>query len=923
MRQKYIDAMTLVQKFGKPDIFLTMTCNPNWPEIKDLLIPQEESQNRADLVVRAFHARLELLKENLFKKHIFGEVAAYTYVIEFQKRCLPHAHFLIILKPHCKMYRPEEYDEIVSAEIPNEKDNHHLYKMVVKHMLHGPCGILNVDNVCMKKNGTCKNSYPRPYSNETTQTSDAYPIYQRRKNGVTVKVRKATLDNRWVIPYNPYLLAKFDCHINVDICSTIKAVKYIYKYICKGCDRISFVVSSNNDSTLIDEIDQYQSGRWVSAPEATWRFYRTDKLAQDLDLTYSEFPDHFVWLQGDRFWKHRDLGDSVGRIVAAHPTEGEREACLLRGYLVDDNSQQLCLQEASTFHLPYELRRLFATLLVYSCPNNPQALWLAYEDLMVEDLLRFNQMTHKEATKQALLQVNGFLQSMGRNIHEFDLAPQAYSYADLQDLTREIRAEQGIIVSQEDLDTIIKLNEKQKIAFDIIIGRVHSNEGGAFFVDGPGGTGKTYLYRALLAKIRSETHIALATATSGIAASILPGGRTAHSRFKIPLDLVEGGTCRVSKQSSLATLIKGSKLIIWDEAPMAKRTAIEALDDLLQDLMDSKELFGGKVVVLGGDFRQTLPVVRKGTKAETIAACLTKSPLWPSLHILRLEENMRALLDPAFSEFLLKIGNGTQPTDENDLINIPASMLIDRHSETASLDALIESVYPNIQTFSGSCELTEYASFDETIDPNDQTQYEDFLHSLTPNGMPPHRLFLKPNSPIILLRNLNPTEGLCNGTRLICRDLRSNVIHAEIAFGDFAGKEVFIHRIPLQPPTDEDCTVPFKRIQFPIRLCFAMTINKAQGQTLDFVGVYLKEPVFSHRQLYVALSRARTTEHAKVLIRPPLFDAPNVRETKNIVYKEVLQITDDIGGLPLNAGHSVFIDSLSLWRSFCGTHERA
>nr|XP_043611927.1 uncharacterized protein LOC122583606 [Erigeron canadensis] len=274
MRQKYIDAMTLVQKFGKPDIFLTMTCNPNWPEIKDLLIPQEESQNRADLVVRAFHARLELLKEDLFKKHIFGEVAAYTYVIEFQKRGLPHAHFLIILKPHCKMYRPEEYDEIVSAEIPNEKDNPHLYKMVVKHMLHGPCGILNVDNVCMKKNGTCKNSYPRPYSNETTQTSDAYPIYRRRKNGVTVKVRKATLDNRWVIPYNPYLLAKFDCHINVEICSTIKAVKYIYKYICKGCDRISFVVSSNNDSTLIDEIDQYQSGRWVSAPEATWRFYR-------------------------------------------------------------------------------------------------------------------------------------------------------------------------------------------------------------------------------------------------------------------------------------------------------------------------------------------------------------------------------------------------------------------------------------------------------------------------------------------------------------------------------------------------------------------------------------------------------------------------------------------------------------------------
>nr|GEV52828.1 ATP-dependent DNA helicase pfh1-like [Tanacetum cinerariifolium] len=122
--------------------------------------------------------------------------------------------------------------------------------------------------------------------------------------------------------------------------------------------------------------------------------------------------------------------------------------------------------------------------------------------------------------------------------------------------------------------------------------------------------------RALLAKIRSEGHIALATATSGIAASILPGGRTAHSRFKIPLDLAVGSVCRVRKQSSLATLIKDCKLIIWDEAPMAKRNAILALNDLLQDLMDLTELFGGKVVVLGGDFRQTLSVVCKGTKSK-------------------------------------------------------------------------------------------------------------------------------------------------------------------------------------------------------------------------------------------------------------------------------------------------------------------
>ncbi|XP_071724388.1 uncharacterized protein [Rutidosis leptorrhynchoides] len=233
MRQKYIDAMTLVQKFGKPDIFLTVTCNPNWQEIKEHLMAHEESQNRADLNVRIFHAKFKQIREDLFEKRIFGDFAAYTYVIEFQKSGLPHAHMLIILKPEFKMYRPKEYDHTVSAEIPNAGTEPHLHKMVTKHMLHGPCGDKNPYNVCMKKEGKCKNSFPKPFSNETIQTSDAYPIYRRRNNGVTVNVRGARLDNSWVVPYNPYLLAKYDCHINVEICSTIKAIKYIYKYICR------------------------------------------------------------------------------------------------------------------------------------------------------------------------------------------------------------------------------------------------------------------------------------------------------------------------------------------------------------------------------------------------------------------------------------------------------------------------------------------------------------------------------------------------------------------------------------------------------------------------------------------------------------------------------------------------------------------
>ena len=117
MRKRYMDAMTLVQRFGKPDIFLTMTCNPNWFEIKQELGPSEEVRNRPDLVVRIFRAKLEELKHVLFVRQIFGEVVAYVYVIEFQKRGLPHMHLLIILKSSSKIYAPENFDQIVSEEI--------------------------------------------------------------------------------------------------------------------------------------------------------------------------------------------------------------------------------------------------------------------------------------------------------------------------------------------------------------------------------------------------------------------------------------------------------------------------------------------------------------------------------------------------------------------------------------------------------------------------------------------------------------------------------------------------------------------------------------------------------------------------------------------------------------------------------------
>ncbi|XP_019176510.1 PREDICTED: uncharacterized protein LOC109171879 [Ipomoea nil] len=333
--------------------------------------------------------------------------------------------------------------------------------------------------------------------------------------------------------------------------------------------------------------------------------------------------------------------------------------------------------------------------------------------------------------------------------------------------------------------------------------------------------------------------------------------------------------------------------------------------------MDTDQIFGGKVVIFRGDFRQTLPVIRYGKKEDFIEAILVKSPsIWPNTQRLKLVQNVRANEDSAFCEYLMKIGNGTEQFVGRDKIKISSSFIIPCPNEDISLDSLFQSVYLDLTCFGNDPyslmsrailttknEIADeinsilidrfpgeskcYVSFDEPLNSN-QLHCKDYLHTLSPAGLPPHKLLLKKNCPIILLRNLNPAEGLCNGTRLVCDSFEDHLISCFIAVGEYKGKHVFVPIIPLEPSKDENCRIPFKRTQFPIKVCFAMTINKAQGQTLDFVGIYLKEPVFSHGQLYVAMSRAKKADSIKMIIFSDDGHNKLINITNNIVYQEIL-----------------------------------
>jgi ATP-dependent DNA helicase PIF1 len=160
---------------------------------------------------------------------------------------------------------------------------------------------------------------------------------------------------------------------------------------------------------------------------------------------------------------------------------------------------------------------------------------------------------------------------------------------------------------------------------------VKKQKGGVFFLHGYGGTGKTHMWRTLASSLRSNSEIVLTVASSGIASLLLPGGRTAHSKFKIPVPTLDNSTCEVHYNDDLAILLQQTKLIIWDEAPMAHRFTFEALNTTLKDVMseynNSDTLFGGKVIVFGGDFRQILPVVPRGSRSDIVHASIKSSKI--------------------------------------------------------------------------------------------------------------------------------------------------------------------------------------------------------------------------------------------------------------------------------------------------------
>lgn len=217
-----------------------------------------------------------------------------------------------------------------------------------------------------------------------------------------------------------------------------------------------------------------------------------------------------------------------------------------------DNNLIECISEVVSYQMPYSLRRLFAMLLIYCNPTNPAEIWKQFESPMSGDFKMLPNINTKDIRYTVLNYINDFLHLMGHDINEYKLITEKIKSSASIKEANGCLFERNIIVKEEDLLLQKKLNTQQQIAYDTVLNRVLSSKSGAFCIDGPRGTGKTFLYRALLAVVQSKSFVALATTTSGVAASILPGGRTAYYHFKFSIEIDEKFSCNISKQSSRA-----------------------------------------------------------------------------------------------------------------------------------------------------------------------------------------------------------------------------------------------------------------------------------------------------------------------------------------------------------------------------------
>lgn len=473
-----------------------------------------------------------------------------------------------------------------------------------------------------------------------------------------------------------------------------------------------------------------------------------------------------------------------------------KSACIALNLCEDDNNWIFCLNEAVQHQMPIQLRYLFGSILENCNPANPTDLLDQFAYEMSDDFLRIRRkntlLTQDEQQQQAhndlLCKLQDILTKQGLSMAMYGLEEPGVTHDTLYTSCENDPDAEIYYFKHEPL-----LTDDQRRVFNQLTKHIDANEGGLYTIDAPGGSGKTFLCNLILSYARKQKKIAIATALSGIAATLMTKGTTFHKRFGVPVDCTEYSTSSMKPTSNEAMTIKHAVIIFVDEVSMMKGNQLQVLDRLLRIIMSTDKPMGGKLVVLLHDFRQLLPVVPGGTRAHIICESVINSHIWDNFTTFYLKTNMRVINsrktdDPAkankldeYAKWLLSIGDGTiEPAlQRTDIVEIKPSMwaedledlnkkvynefstnyndpsyLKDRAIMSCTNDVIQKCNEEIINKIPGEALVCE--SVHSFLDDDDYLYHDTGpLTRINSSGLAPHKLVLKVGACIILIRNMS------------------------------------------------------------------------------------------------------------------------------------------------------------------------
>ncbi|KAK0422281.1 hypothetical protein QR680_007483 [Steinernema hermaphroditum] len=966
MQNGYANAKAITRHFGQGVFFLTFTGNAQWECVDSCLRKYgadkrgfcQKPQHRPDVVCRQFYSFVEELLKDISQRHVLGKTKAYFFSVEHQKRGMPHIHMVIIPHEDEDVHNADFVDAYVSAEIPPKPaDDDFSTDMAYIRVSEDP----------LRKD---------PKSNVVDYDENAY--YR--------KVRYMTsMEAMWrLLSYPIYRMS----HV----------VQPLYVHDPRG------------PVMKFKEGEEEKAGKKAArGPKKTKLTAYFDLCTVDpaaKELRFDEVPKHYVFKERQKKWVKRknDLGEIVTRVGTISPANKELFAIRLlllhrkgvtswedlRTVTDNDGNKVVCetyaraaellgltesdamwmkVMDAAMNEIPSTNRRrkFLAMLIVHNQPSNPMALIKEHLDALCPVSSRRKDWTDQQRINYVLNHIQYHILEHGLLLADVGLEDtkdfnDARVRAEIEgddeqitDTTDGAPARADAVTYADQVQKQLNANQADvyKEILDAVDGRVDktvTNPNHLFFVTGEGGTGKTFLFNALIARVNARKSQYVACASTGIAALLLQGGSTAHKAFCINNDVRAEDQSRIKFETYYAQRIRDADLIIIDEVSMMHRVVLEYIEKVLKSCYTDEEIkkkpFCGKVVVLSGDFKQLDPVPfpedqhgagDEQRKAAVLTSSLKCSKIFEQFKELKLTENMR--MDPAeveFRELVRNIGLGRNFIPGTEFVQLPADRAAANAEEVISFcypDEFLKDPLNNVELAKGSNVLMPrnnavfkwndvilnrmrgrakmFLGIDRNMERREdqgaamfKTHQADHdlenIHMECPTGVPPYKLKLKIGAIIMLIRNLSLTDRLCNGTMLqvmkmtdelmVCRRLDTSGQYDELVY---LPKIRFIHG-----DGRHDRGVKFSRIQYPTRLAFVNTINKAQGQTLKKLGLILDcgEECFAHGQLYVALSRVRN--QASVLY----YSNGHQEERKgrndvarNIIYHELVQeeLTDE------------------------------